>query len=212
VIASGVRDGLEELSMGMTDDFEVAVEEGATLGPHRPGDLREGRHMAGFWKRALLYLGLVEEDDELEPITEWGEPPSWRRCVGSDLRPIRHRRSGPAAPDRGPSAVLAGPMQSSPTVIPAVPRIHVVEPRSFNDAKDIGDKLRVDSPVVRQPAAGSADLARRIVDFSSGLTYMASGTIRQVADKIFLLTPPNVEVSAEETERIMSERGFFNQF
>ena len=167
--------------------------------------------MSGFWKRALLYLGLVEEDDELEPITETGEPPKLEtvRRIGPEVDQTTVRAMQPQAVAPPPAP---GPIQSGPTVIPAVPRIHVVEPRSFNDAKDIGDKLKVDSPVVVNLQQAPADLARRIVDFSSGLTYMASGSIRQVADKIFLLTPPNIEVSAEETERIMSERGFFNQF
>ncbi|HVL80884.1 MAG TPA: cell division protein SepF [Actinomycetota bacterium] len=169
--------------------------------------------MSGFWKRALLYLGLVEEDDELEPITDATEPPQLEtvRRIGGDPDTGAVRRM-PSVEATAPPPVMPTPIQSAPTVIPPVPRIHVIEPRSFNDAKDIGDKLRVDSPVVVNLEGAAADLSRRIVDFCSGLTYMASGNIRQIAPKIFLLTPPNVEVSAEETERIMSERGFFNQF
>jgi cell division inhibitor SepF len=164
--------------------------------------------MAGFWKKALIYLGLVEEEDELEPLpVETQEPTSFET-----VRPIR--------PDAAPmpsSSVrrIGGGEEGFPAVSAAVaPRVsmHVVEPRSFNDAKEIGDKLKVNSAVIMNLQHANADLAKRLVDFASGLTYMASGSIKKVGERIFLLTPPNVEVSAEEAREMMSDRGFFNQF
>ena len=160
--------------------------------------------MAGFWKKALIYLGLVEEEDELEPLpTETHEPTTFET-----VRPIR--------PDLPTSSVRRiGGDEPAPALASAVaPRVsmHVVEPRSFNDAKEIGDKLKVNSAVIMNLQHANADLAKRLVDFASGLTYMASGTIKKVGDRIFLLTPPNVEVSAEEAREMMSDRGFFNQF
>jgi cell division inhibitor SepF len=161
--------------------------------------------MAGFWKKALIYLGLVEEEDELEPLpTETQEQTTFET-----VRPIR--------PDVLPSSSvrrIGGDEPATMTASAVAPRVsmHVVEPRSFNDAKEIGDKLKVNSAVIMNLQHANADLAKRLVDFASGLTYMASGTIKKVGERIFLLTPPNVEVSAEEAREMMSDRGFFNQF
>jgi cell division inhibitor SepF len=159
--------------------------------------------MPGVWKKALIYLGLVEEEEELEPLpTETHEPTTFEtvRPIRPDLPASSVRRIGADEPPPAPSAVA--PRAS----------MHVVEPRAFNDAKEIGDKLRVNSAVIMNLQHANADLAKRLVDFASGLTYMAQGTIKKVGDRIFLLTPPNVEVSADEAREMMSDRGFFNQF
>ena len=159
--------------------------------------------MPGVWKKALIYLGLVEEEEELEPLpTETHEPTTFEtvRPIRPDLPSSSVRRIGGDEPLAAPAAIA--PRAS----------MHVVEPRAFNDAKEIGDKLRVNSAVIMNLQHANADLAKRLVDFASGLTYMASGTIKKVGDRIFLLTPPNVEVSAEEAREMMSDRGFFNQF
>jgi cell division inhibitor SepF len=160
--------------------------------------------MPGFWKKALIYLGLVEEEDELEPLpTDTHEPTTFET-----VRPIR--------PDLPSSSVRRiGGDESYPAVSSAVaPRVsmHVVEPRAFNDAKEIGDKLKVNSAVIMNLQHASPELAKRLVDFASGLTYMGGGSIKEVAKRTFLLSPPNVEVSAEEAREMMSDRGFFNQF
>ncbi|MEX2537268.1 MAG: cell division protein SepF [Actinomycetota bacterium] len=160
--------------------------------------------MPGFWKKALIYLGLVEEEDELEPLPAESHEPTTFETV----RPIR--------PDLPSSSVrrIGGeePMAAAPSAVAPRTSMHVVEPRAFNDAKEIGDKLRVNSAVIMNLSQANADLAKRLVDFASGLTYMAQGSIKKVGDRIFLLTPPNVEVSAEEAREMMSDRGFFNQF
>jgi cell division inhibitor SepF len=159
--------------------------------------------MPGVWKKALIYLGLVEEEEELEPLpAETHEPTTFEtvRPIRPDLPTSSVRRIGGDEPLAAPSAIA--PRAS----------MHVVEPRAFNDAKEIGDKLRVNSAVIMNLQHANADLAKRLVDFASGLTYMAQGTIKKVGDRIFLLTPPNVEVSADEAREMMSDRGFFNQF
>ena len=161
--------------------------------------------MAGFWKKALIYLGLVEEEDELEPLPPEHEAPSYET-----VRPIR-----PGV--ESTTVRRIGGIEDRPSMAPSTgiaPRIslHVVEPRSFNDAKEIGDRLKVNSPVVMNLQRADATLARRLVDFASGLTFMANGTIRPIGERIFLLTPPNIEVSAEEARELMTDRGFFNQF
>lgn len=164
--------------------------------------------MPGFWKKALIYLGLVEEEDELEPLPEVHEPPQLEtvRTIRPDAEPSVVRRIPPTGPGQM-TGTEGGPVVTVPTV-----RLTVVEPRSFNDAQEIGDKLKVDSPVIMNLQHVEDPTAGRILAFASGLTYALSGTMKKVADRVFLLTPANVEVSAEETQRIISERGFFNQF
>ena len=83
-------------------------------------------------------------------------------------------------------------------------------PRSFNDAQSVADKFKDSVPVILNLQNADPDLAKRLIDFSSGLTYALNGGMQRVADKVFLLTPRNVEVSAEERARML-ERGFFNQ-
>ncbi len=89
-------------------------------------------------------------------------------------------------------------------------RVHLVVPRSFNDAQAIADKFKDTVPVILNLQGTDTELSKRLIDFSSGLTYALNGGMQRIADKVFLLTPRNVEVSAEERAR-MIERGFFNQ-
>ncbi len=83
-------------------------------------------------------------------------------------------------------------------------------PRSFNDAQSIADKFKDAVPVILNLQSADTELSKRLIDFSSGLTYALNGGMQRIADKVFLLTPRNVEVSAEERARLI-ERGFYNQ-
>jgi cell division inhibitor SepF len=89
-------------------------------------------------------------------------------------------------------------------------RVHLVIPKSFNDAQDVADKFKDSIPVIINLQGSETDLSKRIIDFASGLTYALDGGMQRIADKVFLLTPRNVEVSAEERARLI-EKGFFNQ-
>jgi cell division inhibitor SepF len=89
-------------------------------------------------------------------------------------------------------------------------RVHFVIPESFNDAQDVGNKFKESIPVILNLQGVDPGLSIRIIDFASGLTYALDGGMQKIADKTFLLTPHNVEVSAEEKARLI-ERGFFNQ-
>ena len=89
-------------------------------------------------------------------------------------------------------------------------RVHLVIPKSFNDAQDVADKFKDQIPVIINLQGSEADLSKRLIDFASGLTYALDGGMQRIADKVFLLTPRNVEVSAEERARLI-EKGFFNQ-
>jgi cell division inhibitor SepF len=89
-------------------------------------------------------------------------------------------------------------------------RVSVLEPSSFNDAQSLADRFKRQQPVILNLQNIDGDLSRRMVDFCSGLTYALDGQIQTVANRVFLLTPRNVEVSAEE-RKALAERAFFNQ-
>ncbi len=89
-------------------------------------------------------------------------------------------------------------------------RVHLVVPKSFNDAQQIADKFKDSIPVILNLQSSDTDLSKRLIDFASGLTYALDGGMQRIADKVFMLTPRNVEISAEERARLI-EKGFFNQ-
>lgn len=97
-----------------------------------------------------------------------------------------------------------------PVPDPRPARVSVLEPSSFNDAQALADRFKRQQPVILNLQSVDADLSRRMVDFCSGLTYAMDGQIQSVANRVFLLTPRNVEVSAEERKRL-AEKAFFNQ-
>jgi cell division inhibitor SepF len=107
--------------------------------------------------------------------------------------------------NEGSARLRAVPDQQVP---PA--RVSVINPASFNDAQALADRFKRQQPVILNLQQADAELSRRMVDFCSGLTYALDGNIQTVANRVFLLTPRNVEVSAEERKRL-AERAFFNQ-
>ena len=162
------------------------------------------------WHRALVYFGLAEEhhDDyeegpsEVEMEDRYRERPNVRR--------LRRRRDefddifAEDEPRGGRSAVLK-PVGGNGDV-----RVHLVIPKSFNDAQQIADKFKDSIPVILNLQSCDTDLSKRLIDFASGLTYALDGGMQRIADKVFMLTPRNVEISAEERARLI-EKGFFNQ-
>jgi cell division inhibitor SepF len=174
------------------------------------------------WHRTMVYFGLAEDRDayegeELDPrepesvlAERYRERPNVRRLstrrrrdeiddIFADDSPSEQRTSrlrpvgATAANGRGNGI-----------------RVHLVIPKSFNDAQDIADKFKDAIPVIINLQGADADLSKRLIDFASGLTYALDGGMQRIADKVFLLTPRNVEVSAEERARLI-EKGFFNQ-
>jgi cell division inhibitor SepF len=155
--------------------------------------------MAGLWRKTLVYLGLVEEDeledyayDDLEPDDP--APRSMRRVPEGN------------AQGRPPSDAVVRPIPRQATA-----HMHLVHPAAFNDAQEVGDKFRDGYSVIINLQAADDHLSRRLVDFASGLAYGLGGSMQPVAEKVFLLTPSGVQVSAEERRRFLEERGFFNQ-
>ncbi|MGI8984254.1 MAG: cell division protein SepF [Acidimicrobiales bacterium] len=110
----------------------------------------------------------------------------------------------------GSSAVTVQPRPSvvRPFSQPQAAKVHITVPVGFNDAQEIGDKLKANQPVIVNLQGIDRDLSRRLIDFSSGLTYGLGGAMDRVAEQVFLLTPSNVEVSAEEKRRLQ-ERGLY---
>ena len=90
-------------------------------------------------------------------------------------------------------------------------KVHLVVPRSFNDAQQIADRFKASVPVILNLQSADTELSKRLIDFASGLTYALDGSMQRVADKVFLLTPRDVELSAEERARALERGGFYNQ-
>ncbi len=129
----------------------------------------------------------------------------------------RTRRGAERAPassydDEGATtAVLRreqAPRESREEVTTAV-KVHLIAPRSFNDAQQIADRFKNSIPVIINLQTAEPELSKRLIDFGSGLTYALDGGMQRIAEKVFLLTPKNVEVSAEDRARLV-ENGFFN--
>jgi cell division inhibitor SepF len=174
------------------------------------------------WHRFLVYFGLAEDEtayrDEEPEIAEpeheledrYRERPNVRR-----LQTGRRRRDEideifadePQQAGR-PTRVLR-PVETNGRADVDV-QVHLVVPRNFNDAQQIADHFKDQIPVIINLQGADADLSKRLIDFASGLTYALDGGMQRIADKVFLLTPRNVEVSAEERARLV-EKGFFNQ-
>jgi cell division inhibitor SepF len=183
---------------------------------------------ADVWNRTLVYFGIAEEEDDwdedgyvtneqlergyrdrpnvrrLAPRRRSGEFDDWTESgedaasTRTETRPTRLRSVEPAPP--APAAVAAQSV-----------RVHLVVPQSFQDAQQIADKFKEGIPVILNLQATETELSKRLIDFASGLTYALNGGMQRVADKVFLLTPRNVEVSAEERARLLERGGFFNQ-
>jgi cell division inhibitor SepF len=171
------------------------------------------------WHRALVYFGLaeerdpyVDEDEPYEPEAEledrYRERPNVRR-LGSRRRrdefdDIFADDDAPGRPTAQLRSVRPGGNGRSDV------RVHLVIPKSFNDAQQIADKFKESIPVVLNLQGIDTDLSKRLIDFASGLTYALDGGMQRIADKVFMLTPRNVEISAEERAELI-EKGFFNQ-
>ena len=95
-------------------------------------------------------------------------------------------------------------------VVAELSRITTLHPRNYNEARLIGENYRDGTPVIMNLSEMDDNDAKRLVDFAAGLIFATRGTIERVTNKVFLLSPPNVAVSAEDKERI-AEDGFFNQ-
>ncbi len=177
--------------------------------------------------KTMVWLGLVDDDDYYAEdeyyVDEYGDPvsaptrapargtatmtapaPAPQQTDTGALTVIRSKR------DRDEPAAAPAPLPRAavtPIPMPAT-RVHVMDPKGFNDAQEVGDRLKAGQPVILNLQGVERDLQRRMIDFSSGLAYALNGTMSKAAEQVFLLTPSNVEVSEEEKERLQA-RGLY---
>src|SRR6266536_3171487 len=172
--------------------------------------------MAGAMRKMAVYLGLVEEDhryddryqdkyDSYEEYDEYEEEPD--RVDAGDRQEIR---AGRADGDSDGSYSGADWRPDSVKHTTDLARITTLHPRTYNEARTIGEHFREGTPVIMNLTEMVDSDAKRLVDFAAGLIFGLHGSIERVTNKVFLLSPANVEVTAEDKARI-AERGFFNQ-
>jgi cell division inhibitor SepF len=101
------------------------------------------------------------------------------------------------------------PVSSAP-VVTELSRITTLHPTTYNEARTLGENFREGTPVIMNLSEMDDADAKRLVDFAAGLVFAVHGSIERITNKVFLLSPPNVAVAAEDKQRI-AENGFFNQ-
>ena len=168
--------------------------------------------MAGAMRKMAVYLGLVEDEDDqyddVEPEAAPQEPQVVRRYAADDPRverPTVVRRTA----RHTESARAATATAVAPALRPGY-RITTVQPRTYNEARQIGEYFREDVPVIMNLTEMDDHDAKRLVDFAAGLIFGLRGSIERVTNKVFLLSPRDIEVTAED-KALIAEGGFFNQ-
>ena len=186
--------------------------------------------MASMLKKAILYLGLGPDEEydsygayaESQPMVD--EPPELvfdesppaetrQPSALSNVRPLTGDAKGPPEPEPAqpvaaarPSAVPSSPVvRTLPPVVTAKPS--TITPVSFNDAQEIGDKYTANQPVIINLQNADRELARRLIDFASGLCYGLGGEMERVANQVYLLTPNDVELPEDDRRRLMGGAG-----
>ena len=172
------------------------------------------------WHKALVYFGLAEDNDYGPEYEEEYVPDSEEDLDGGrDSGQVRRLPTSRRARRDEIDDIFADdePIAASRTRVlrpvgngDSDVQVHLVIPRNFNDAQQVADQFKRKVPVILNLQTTDHELSKRMIDFSSGLTYALDGGMQRIAEKIFLLTPRNVEVSAEEKARLL-DKGFFNQ-
>jgi cell division inhibitor SepF len=161
--------------------------------------------MASMLRRAMHYLGLApddEYDDYLDepPLTSprgYAPPEPPDTSYSPAVRPMPREYD-----QTGPTTVRRPAVVRQITPMPANAKPYAVSPTSFNEAQAVADKYMAGIPVIMNLQDVERDLSRRLVDFASGLCYGMRGSMERVTNQVYLLTPTNVEVSAEEKRRL----------
>jgi cell division inhibitor SepF len=177
------------------------------------------------WNRTLVYFGIAEEDDddwdedgyvtneELERT--YSERPNVRRLAPRRRSSRDFDDWTDPEPEAARTAAIRPRQRPELAPVPASPnssvKVHLVVPQTFQDAKTIADRFKGYTPVILNLQGVDSELSKRLIDFASGLTYALDGGMQRIADKVFLLTPANVEVSAEQRAQLLERGGFFNQ-
>ena len=180
--------------------------------------------LSDVWARTLVYFGIAEEEDWDEEgyLTEDELADPYAQPNVRHLPARRSRRdydddwTDPEPEDPQRTSILRPQTQQrrvrnlEPVRGPGTSRVHLILPRSFNDAQQVADRFKNGVPVILNLQSADSELSKRLIDFASGLTYALDGGMQRIADKVFLLTPRDVELSAEDRARYV-EGAFFNQ-
>ncbi len=167
--------------------------------------------MSGAMRRIGEYLGLLEDTGRYDD--EYG---SYDEYETQETAPVaaRKRESRPAPvsdlSERRRATVPAGGPSGAVGTVAELSRITTLHPRTYNEARTVGENFREGVPVIMNLSEMDDSDAKRLVDFAAGLVFATRGTIERITNKVFLLSPPNVSVAAEDKQRIV-EGGFFNQ-
>jgi cell division inhibitor SepF len=158
--------------------------------------------MAGALRKTMVYLGLAEEDERYDAYDDDYDEPA-ARPETSD----HDERSAAVTPLRTPVARVVRDVE-----VGALHRITTIHPRTYNEAKNIGESFRDGTPVIMNLTDLDDADAKRLVDFAAGLVFGLHGAIERVTSKVFLLSPSHIEVTANSAEPPKpGARGFFNQ-
>ncbi len=163
--------------------------------------------MASAMRKMAVYLGLVEDDHRFDDQyqDEYGDDyDEYGAELVQDDRPDVH------VPEAAGNGRISERQPVGQVQTTDLARITTLHPRTYNEARTIGEHFREGTPVIMNLTEMVDSDAKRLVDFSAGLIFGLRGSIERVTNKVFLLSPANVEVAAEDKARI-AERGFFNQ-
>ena len=171
-----------------------------------------GQTMASAMRKMAVYLGLVEDDNRYDDhyqseygADEYEEYGAEFIDQGESRDVVKHPEGGLEQAGKFGEQEPVTTMQTTDLA-----RITTLHPRTYNEARTIGEHFREGTPVIINLTEMVDSDARRLVDFSAGLIFGLRGSIDRVTNKVFLLSPANIEVAAEDKARI-AERGFFNQ-
>ncbi|MHB1377529.1 MAG: cell division protein SepF [Candidatus Humimicrobiaceae bacterium] len=172
--------------------------------------------MPGFFRKTLTFLGFVDEDIEENIPQKYNEDKRISKYSRDNkdaklnieepkiIKISENKNSSWFRNQRRVSKLEEVKMEKKT-------KVFVIEPNMFEDSQIIGDKFKNDIPVIVNLQNESSEVAKRIIDFCSGLTYALNGSIEKVADKVFLVTPYNVEVTSEEKE-LLKDKGLYENY
>jgi cell division inhibitor SepF len=168
--------------------------------------------MATMLRNAMVWLGLAEdfEDEYVDEIDATGPRTIDEPAGETNVRRLATARAGGGTGTRVRAVDELRTERSQRAHPVSHTTVHYTAPMTFNEVEEVGDRFRSDIPVIMNLAGANESVAKRVLDFASGLIYGLDGRIERVGDRVFLLTPQGVEFSTEE-RRKLSERGFFNQ-
>ena len=161
--------------------------------------------MSGAMRKIGEYLGLLEDTGQYDDYDSDTDTTT-HEAVDQRTASSRERRPAPVSD----LAERRRPVSVQPGVVAELSRITTLHPRNYNEARLVGENYRDGTPVIMNLSEMDDNDAKRLVDFAAGLIFATRGSIERITNKVFLLSPPNVTVAAEDKERI-AEGGFFNQ-